>query len=77
MRDSSGRFTKAPKRTLESEVADCYWMLQELKRDLKGMRGELNERLRLVELHLEGLQGFRQLQWTEQQRKAFLSGLRS
>jgi hypothetical protein len=73
MRDKSGRFTKAPKRTLESDVADCYWMLQELKRDLKGMRGEINERLRVIELSL----ATPITTWSKAQREAFLSGLRS
>jgi len=76
-RDESGRFSKAHKRTLEGDVADIFWMVSELKRDLKAMRGEISERLRVIELHVEILQGSKAnaINWTKEQRQAFLDGL--
>jgi hypothetical protein len=77
MRDSSGRFSKAPKRTKESDIADIFWMVQEMKKDLKQMsedlaywvnrqlqlevkvdaaRGEIGERLRVIEGDIEKMQ---------------------
>ena len=52
MRDKSGRFTKAPPpkmREMSEDIGEIFWMVSELKRDLKAMRGEIGERLRQVE----------------------------
>jgi len=79
-RSADGKFAKAksPKTvTVEETVADIYWMVQELKRDLKGMRGEIGERLRVLELRLEHLQNPPLMpQWTPEMREALLRGLR-
>jgi hypothetical protein len=58
MRDKSGRFTKSPKRTLETDVADIYWMLVELQKDFKALRSEAGEHWRQVEGDIEQIQKF-------------------
>ena len=56
MRDSSGRFTKPPKRTLEKDVSEIYWMLVELGKDFKALRGEAGEHWRQIEGDIEKMQ---------------------
>jgi hypothetical protein len=59
MRDSSGRFTKKQierARTVREDVADCYWMLREIQKDLRALRGEAGEHWRQIEGDVERMQ---------------------